>query len=64
VAEIWRYDGGEVNIHLLEEGEYKKSSESLAFPQATGPTLTTFIRESQQMRRTAWLRKLREWIKS
>jgi len=65
VPEIWRYDGdGELVIYMLLAGEYQQSDASLAFPLMTGATLISFIRESRSMRRTAWLRKLRGWIRA
>jgi Uma2 family endonuclease len=65
VPEIWRYDGdGELVIYILLAGEYQESDESMAFPLMTGATLIGFISESRSMRRTAWLRKLRDWIRA
>ncbi|MCI0486762.1 MAG: Uma2 family endonuclease [Blastocatellia bacterium] len=43
VPEIWRYDGQELTIHLLEEGDYVSAPESLALPFLTGQILTEFL---------------------
>jgi Uma2 family endonuclease len=64
VPEIWHYDGRELVIYELLERGYKKRNQSLAFTEINSVTISSFIRDSQKMRRTAWLHKLREWIRA
>lgn len=64
VPEIWRYQGGTLSIHVLVEGEYRAREASLSFPFLTADALTAFVRESRQVRRTAWLRTVRESVKA
>lgn len=61
VPEIWRYDGRELMIFKLEAGKYARSNESAALPILTSQALTRFLAESKSLKRTAWLRMLRDW---
>lgn len=63
VPEVWRYDGRELMIFELVEGAYIKREASIAFPIITSSAITDFVNESKSLRRTAWLRKLRDWIR-
>lgn len=62
VGEVWRYDGRHLTIFLLEGGEYSERTESAALPKVTSAALTSFVEESKQLKRTAWLRRVREWV--
>ena len=63
VTEIWRYDGERVGIFLLQAGQYIEQAESVMLPQVTGKLVTEWIDASQQLKRTAWLRLVREWAR-
>jgi Uma2 family endonuclease len=62
VPEIWRFDGKDLTILGLVSGNYKQLDQSDAFPLLTSGILTNLITESNTLKRTAWLRKLRAWI--
>ena len=64
IPEVWRFDGKRVAIFQLESGDYVEAANSLAFPLVTGEILTLFLEESQKLKSTAWLRKVREWTRS
>ena len=64
IPEVWRFDGNRVAIFRLESGVYVEATNSLAFPLLTGEILTLFLEESQKLKSTAWLRKVREWTRS
>jgi Uma2 family endonuclease len=64
VPEVWRYDGARVAIFTLVGSEYVECSESVALPKVTAATLTEFINASRQLKRTAWLRRVRAWARS
>jgi Uma2 family endonuclease len=64
IPEVWRFDGNKVAIFRLESGGYVEASNSLPFPAVTGEILTLFLDESQELKSTAWLRKVREWARS
>lgn len=64
IPEVWRFDGNRVAIFRLESGGYVEAANSLAFPAVTAEILTLFLNESQKLKSTAWLRKVREWARS
>jgi Uma2 family endonuclease len=64
IPEVWRFDGNSVAIFRLKSGGYVEVANSLAFPAVTGEILTLFLDESQKLKSTAWLRKVREWARS
>jgi Uma2 family endonuclease len=63
IPEIWRYDGVQVGIFRLEMGKYVEQAESAALPGIRSAILTRFVAEGQQLRRTVWLRRVREWAR-
>ena len=63
VAEIWRYDGERVGIFLLQAGQYVEQTKSMMLAQVTGNLVTEWVDASQLMKRTAWLRLVREWAR-
>lgn len=60
VPEIWRYAGNVVKIHLFDGKKYLESTTSLALPKVTSELLTQFLAESETMKRSAWLKKVRD----
>lgn len=60
VPEIWRYSNDEVKIHLFDGEKYFESDESLALPKVTSKLLTRLLLESETMKRSAWLKNVRE----
>ncbi len=63
IPEVWRYKDGRVTVRSLEGGRYAKATRSVAFPVITGERLTQFLTESQQVRSTEWLKRVRAWIR-
>jgi Uma2 family endonuclease len=61
IPEVWRSDKGQVTILRLHEGNYSESISSAALPPITSEILTRFLAESRSLRRTVWLRQVREW---
>lgn len=64
VPEVWRYDGNRVLILRLEDDDYTERDESTVLPQVTATLVTGFLEDSKTMKRTAWLRKLRHWVRT
>jgi Uma2 family endonuclease len=64
IPEVWRFDGNRVAILRVESGGYVEAANSPTFPKVTGDILTMFLGESQTLKSTAWLRKVREWARS
>jgi Uma2 family endonuclease len=63
VPEIWRYLKDEVKIYIFDGKEYKESEESIALPKVTGEMLTKLLAESETMKRSAWLKNVRNWAR-
>jgi Uma2 family endonuclease len=63
VPEVWRYDGSRVHILQLEVGQYREVEHSIAFPLLTSTDATQFLEKSLELRSTAWLRQVREWVR-
>src|SRR5712692_9584526 len=64
IPEVWRYHKQALTIFKLEGGTYGAQLASELFPGVTGEDLTRFISESQRMKRTEWLRSVREWART
>ena len=63
VPEIWRYNGDKLVILVLSGAEYGESSNSLAFPKVSSIELSRLLRQSATLKRTEWLRQLRQWLR-
>src|SRR5262245_28175371 len=61
IPEVWRYDGARVSCLRLEGDEYIERAESVVLPRVTGKILTEFVEQDKQLKRTIWLRRVREW---
>ena len=64
VPEIWRYDGSELRIFYLENTLYVAHNASAALSVLTRDVLSQFLAESKSLRRTAWIRRVRNWIQT
>lgn len=62
VAEIWRWNGEEVTVYGLDGVEYNAREASLVLPGVRGTTLSELMVESQRLKRTDWLKKVRAAI--
>lgn len=62
IPEIWRYDGERLEILALENDGYVEVNESIALPHLTSTPLSELVEQSKSMKRTAWLRKVRETV--
>lgn len=60
VPEVWRYEDAEIEILLLDGGSYRKSSESRCLAGIKARKLTDLMRENKSLRRTEWLKQIRE----
>ncbi len=63
IPEVWRYDGKTVTIFTLENGEYRTQEASVVLPDLTSQVITRFLEDSQAMKRSAWVRSVREWAR-
>ena len=60
VPEIWRFSGDKVRIHVFDGKKYLESTESRTFPEVTGELLTRLLAESETLKRSAWLKNVRD----
>jgi Uma2 family endonuclease len=63
VPEVWRYVGQQATILALSHGSYEERDESLTLPRLTSTALNDFMNQSRTLRRVAWLRMIREWVR-
>jgi Uma2 family endonuclease len=63
IPEIWRYDGARVSFFGREGDEYIERAESALLPNVTSDVLTEFVEKDKHLKRTAWLRYVREWAR-
>jgi len=61
IAEVWRFDGNQIEILILESGEYCVNEGSLALPKATAAAISHFVHESFKTGRLEWIKKVRAW---
>jgi Uma2 family endonuclease len=62
VTEIWRYHNERVRMYTLDRDRYQEIEGSGVLPPLTAQRATEFLLERRRMRRSAWLRSIREWI--
>jgi Uma2 family endonuclease len=60
VPEIWRCDGNRVAIFCYSEGKYVEVEMSKILPPLTARLLSTLVAESATMKRSKWVRHVRE----
>lgn len=64
IPEVWRFDGARVIFYRLESEAYIETSNSLAFPALDSDIATDFLAQSQTLKSTVWLRKVRGWART
>jgi Uma2 family endonuclease len=62
VSEVWRYQNGQVTFYKLDN--YVETKASIAFSNVTSDLITKFVELSQQVKRTVWLRQVRESVRA
>jgi Uma2 family endonuclease len=60
IPEVWRYHKEALTIFRLRGESYHAQEASEVFPRLASIDLTRLIAEAQQMKRTEWLRNVRE----
>jgi Uma2 family endonuclease len=64
VPEIWRYDGQQLTIYLLQEDTYVTSAQSQALPLLTSQILTEFLTRLRDEGEFQTLLAFDEWLQS
>ena len=63
VPEIWRYDGETLSVLKREGQTYTPAEASGVLPGVPRAQLSLFIPNSESLKRTVWLRQVREWVR-
>lgn len=63
IPELWRCDGQQVTIMLLERDNYRESPTSLALPVITTDVLARFLAESRTMLSPDWFQSVSNWAR-
>jgi hypothetical protein len=50
-----------MTILVLEGSDYAERTESIVLPPVTSNVLNDFVEKSKSMKRTAWLKEVRQW---
>ena len=58
--EVWLHDGSKVHVFTLAAGKYVEAEESAVFPDLTAPAVTQMVEDSRTLKRTDWVRGVRE----
>lgn len=61
IPEVWRLRDDRVRVLRLAGSGYYETATSAALPPLTSEILTDFLQSSRALRRTAWIRQVREW---
>jgi Uma2 family endonuclease len=65
VPELWQFQDGQMQIKILQDGEYVEVLESPNFPGlALTPVIPTFLRQSEVDGRMAAIKAFRRWIQN
>lgn len=63
VPEVWRYDGEDLTIYRLTEGQYFPQDTSVALPLLRRDDILRFLTDSQTMGETSLVRSFRRWVR-
>lgn len=64
VPEVWRYDGNQLIIYRLENGDYQTCEVSPTLPQLPPSEVLRFLELSKTMGETSLILLFREWVRS
>ncbi|BAZ29263.1 hypothetical protein NIES4074_17050 [Cylindrospermum sp. NIES-4074] len=64
VPEIWRYDGNNFSINILENNKYIAVEQSLAFPNLPILEIANFLAQVGEKDYLELVREFRSWVKS
>jgi Uma2 family endonuclease len=64
VPEVWRYDGSQLIIYQLQNGEYLVCTNSPTFPQLTSSEIIRFLELRKTTGETTLIRLFRQWVRN
>jgi Uma2 family endonuclease len=62
VQEIWRYDGQDLKIYVLVEGEYQQQEQSAVLPVLSRSDVLLFLNKRSTLGENALIREFRQWL--
>ena len=63
IPEVWRHDGDDVTIHVLDAGGYQTSEASRVFPILSASKLGELLEQGRTQKRYEWLEFIRDWAR-
>ncbi len=64
VPEVWRYDGSQLIIYQLHDGQYLVCASSPTFPQLTPSEIMRFLELRKTTGETTLIRLFRQWVRN
>ncbi|MEH2000085.1 MAG: Uma2 family endonuclease [Nostoc sp.] len=64
VPEIWRYDGNDFSINVLQNQKYISVDRSLAFPNLPLTEISNFLEQVEEKDYLELVKEFRQWVKS
>ncbi|MBC1224731.1 Uma2 family endonuclease, partial [Nostoc sp. UCD120] len=62
--EIWRYDGNDFSINILENQKYISVERSLAFPNLPLTEISNFLAQVGEKDYLELVKEFRQWVRS
>lgn len=62
INEIWRFDGDNLTIYILQNGTYHPQEQSRQFPMLTRTDILYFLNKRGQIGENALIREFRQWL--
>ena len=62
VREIWRYDGQDLKIYVLVEGDYQQQERSSILPVLSRPDILLFLNKKSTLGENSLIREFRQWL--
>lgn len=64
VLEIWRFDGEQLFIYVLQNGHYQDTNTSQCLPILSKEVLLSFLQRRHQTGENALIREFRQWLQT
>ena len=64
IGEVWRFNGEDLLIYVLQEGVYQIQERSQVLPVLTKSEMLKFLQRRGEMGENALLREFRQWLQS
>jgi Uma2 family endonuclease len=64
VPELWRYEGGQIRVTTLQQGQYRPADRSPSLPDLPVGDLMRFVEMRGTMGETDLLAAFEEWVKT